>query len=316
MHNITRFAAVLGCVSALAMAGCASNGAVTPMAGTTQQQAQQSFSGPDWHYVNGVLYHTPHYMATVKGAQSNHVPPPILLHYGNGPTLLAPKIYLTLWGYKTYGDANKVAKLLKSYIKNLGGSPLDNVETQYYMTVSGKNVNITNPSNQMGGIWKDQTNAVPANPSDSQVAAEALQAVAHFGYDANGSYVVATPHGHSTSGFGTQWCAYHSNTSSNGKYVSYTNLPYMPDAGASCGANFISPPSDETGADEGVTIVEGHEYAESITDPTPFNGWNSSYGEIGDLCAWTNVQNDPFHSKSYSAQPEYSNATQSCVHSY
>ncbi len=55
-----------------------------------------------------------------------------------------------------------------------------------------------------------------------------------------------------------------------------------------CGANFISPPKDESGADEGVTIVEGHEYAESVTDPNPPSGWyNNSYGEIGDICAWT-----------------------------
>jgi len=316
MHNYTRFAAVLGCVSALAMAGCASNGAVTPVAGTAQQQAQQSFSGPDWHYANGVLYHTPHYMVTVKGAHANHVPPPILLNYGGGPVLLAPHAYLILWGYKTYGDPDKVAKLLKSYLKSMGGSGHNNIYTQYYMTQSAKNVNITNPTGQLKGVWKDQTNAVPANPTDAQVAAEALQGVAHFGYDANGSYIVATPHGHSSSGFGTQWCAYHSATTSNGKYVSYTNSPYMPDAGSNCGANFTTPPSDETGTDEGVTIVEGHEYGESVTDPTPFNGWNSSQGEIGDLCAWTDIQNDPFGKKSYTSQPMFSNATASCVQSY
>ena len=148
------------------------------------------------------------------------------------------------------------------------------------------------------------------------MAAEALQGVAHFGYDPNGSYVVATPHGHSTPGFGTSFCAYHDDASYNGQNVAFTNSPYMPDAGTSCGANFTAPPSDETGTDEGVTIVEGHEYAESITDPHPFNGWNSGDGEIGDLCAWTDIQNDPFGKKSYTAQPLYSNATQSCVHTY
>ncbi len=38
--------------------------------------------------------------------------------------------------------------------------------------------------------------------------------------------------------------------------------------------------------------------------------------EIGDICAWQNIQNDPFGSKSYTMQPMFSNATQSCVHSY
>lgn len=99
--------------------------------------------------------------------------------------------------------------------------------------------------------------------------------------------------------------------------VSYTNLPYMPDAGQSCGSNIISAPKDETGTDEGVTIVEGHEYGESVTDPNPGAGWyNNEYGEIGDACAWTNIQNDKFRKKSFTAQPMYSNASESCVHSY
>jgi len=316
MYRHSRLAAALGCVATLAMVGCATNSALAPLSGstTTQQQSHTVPTGPGWKFENGVLYHTPHYMATVHNA--SRVNPDILLTYGNGPVLVAPKVYLIFWGYKTYGDPDKVEKLLKNYVKHMGGSGHNNIYTQYYMKSGSKTTYITNPSKQLGGVWNDQTNAVPGNPTDSQVAAEALQGVAHFGYDPNGSYVVATPHGHSSSGFGTQWCAYHSATYSNGKYVSYTNSPYMPDAGSSCGANFTSPPSDETGTDEGVTIVEGHEYGESITDPVPFSGWNSGEGEIGDLCAWQDIQNDPFGKKSYTSQPMFSNATASCVQSY
>ncbi len=91
----------------------------------------------------------------------------------------------------------------------------------------------------------------------------------------------------------------------------------MPDAGGNCGANITTAPKDETGTDEGVTIVEGHEYGESVTDPNPPSGWYSNQaGEIGDACAWINIQNDPFGKKSYTSQPMYSNATESCVHSY
>jgi hypothetical protein len=36
--------------------------------------------------------------------------------------------------------------------------------------------------------------------------------------------------------------------------------------------------------DEGVTIVEGHEEGESITDPNPPSGWyKGGYGEIPDI---------------------------------
>lgn len=315
MHMHMRLAAVLGCMAALAMVGCSSsNGGMMPLGSTTQSQnASHSVSGPGWHEENGVLYHTPHYMVTRQNA--NHgMKGNIALSYGGGPVLVAPKVYLILWGYKTYGDADKVAKLLKKYIKSEGGSSYDNTVTQYYMTSGSKTLNITNPSKQLGGIWDDEVNSVPTHPSDSQVAQEALNGVSQFGYDPNGSYVVATPHSHSSFGFGSSWCAYHSNTFYNNQYVSYTNLPYMPDAGGNCGANIIGAPKGEMGVDEGVTIVEGHEYAESVTDPTPFSGWNSAFGEIGDLCAWYNIANDKMGKRSFTMQPEWSNASGSCVH--
>jgi len=272
--------------------------------------------GPDWIFKDGVLYHTPHYMATRSAAQ-HQVSRAILLDYGGGPVLVTPKVYIVFWGYKTYGDPDNVAKLLKTYSKHMGGSSHNNIYTQYYEKSGSTTTYITNPKKQLGGVWFDDTNAVPAHPTDSQVAAESLQLIAQVGYDANASYVVATPTGHSTIGFGTSWCAYHSATMSNNELVSYTNLPYMPDAGTSCGANFTSPPKDETSTDEGVTIVEGHEYGESVTDPNPPTGWyNNAEGEIGDICAWQDIQNDKFGKKQYTMQPMFSNATQSCVQGY
>jgi serine protease len=317
MYSHSRLVAVLGCAATLATVGCATNSGLAPSTGSTLQQSQSHTQfGAGWIYKDGVLYHTPHYMATAN-APRHDVSKAILLNYGNGPVLVKPKAYIIFWGYKTYGDTDGVAKLLQQYSKVMGGSSHNDIYTQYYEIVNSKTIDITNPKKQLGGVWFDDTNAVPAHPTDSQVAAEALNGVAKFGYHANGSYVVATPTGHSSAGFGSSFCAYHSATSYNGKLVSYTNLPYMPDAGGSCGANFTTPPSDESGVDEGVTIVEGHEYGESVTDPNPPSGWyNGLDGEIGDICAWQDIENDPFRSKSYTMQPMFSNATQSCVQSY
>jgi hypothetical protein len=66
-----------------------------------------------------------------------------------------------------------------------------------------------------------------------------------------------------------------------------------------------------------VTIVEGTEYGESITDPNPGSGWYSSeYGEIGNLCS--GLHNDRFGNKCYTMKAMYSNATSggSCVQTY
>ncbi len=55
--------------------------------------------------------------------------------------------------------------------------------------------------------------------------------------------------------------------------------------GSSCGANFVNPGA--AGAIDGVTIVDGHEYAEVITDQFPAGGWTDIQGEENaDKCAW------------------------------
>ncbi len=318
MFKRSRIAGILGCAAVLAIVGCSASSGLTPVNGTTaQQQSLKGIPTAGWVYKDGALYHVPHYMATRGNAPKIKVQPEIVLSYGNGPVLVKPHAYLIYWGYNTYGDPDSVKALLSNYIKVMGHSGHNKIYTQYYQKVGSVTTYIKNERGQETGVWEDDVDSVPANPTDAQVAAEAAAGVAHFGYDPNGSYVVATPHGRSSIGFGTQWCAYHSATYVNSKLVSYTNLPYMPDAGASCGANFITPPSDETGTDEGVTIVEGHEYGESVTDPNPPTGWyNSQGGEIGDLCAWQDIQNDPFRSYSYTSQPMFSNKTQSCVQTY
>ena len=315
MFKRSQLVGILGCAAMLAIVGCSANSGVTPTSGTSAQQSLKvSPSGSGWIQQDGVVYHTPHYMVTREMA-SHQINPLILLTYGGGAVLVKPKAYVIYWGYTTYGDPNSVKPLLSNYLRVMGHSGHNNIYTQYYMKSGTTTIDIKNPRGQLGGVWEDDTNPVPQNPTDAQVAAEAAAGVAHFGYNPNGSYIVATPHGRSSSGFGTSYCAYHSATKVSGKVVSYTNLPYQPDAGSSCGANFISPPSDETGADEGVTIVEGHEYGESVTDPNPFSGWNSPQGEIGDLCAWTNIQNDPFRAKSYTSQPMFDNKTAACEQS-
>jgi len=99
---------------------------------------------------------------------------------------------------------------------------------------------------------------------------------------------------------------------SSGGTIAWTNLPYMPDAGASCGAGSVNSP----GTLDGVTIVGGHEQGETETDPFPNSGWlDNSNAENGDKCAWTNLINNP-NAGGYPTQPLWSNANNGCVQSY
>ena len=206
-----------------------------------------------------------------------------------------PKVYLVFWGSQwNNNDPSGEATILENFLSGVGGSSWQNTVTQYCQGVASGTVSCNGAGqaagNQTGSFvnsWYDNGSAAPTRPSQSQLAAEAVRAAQHFsnttaGSNASVQYVIATATKNSASGFGTQYCAWHSATSSSYGNLAYTNLPYMTDAGASCGANF-----NGLGPNAGITIVEGHEMAETITDQFPSSGWLDSSGEeIGDKCAW------------------------------
>jgi len=196
----------------------------------------------------------------------------------------ADKVYLVYFGSQWNGnDPSGEAAIQQSFFNHVGGSSWNNSVTQYFDTTG----NATNPTGVLAGTWFDNASAAPSHPTQSQLAAEAANAAAHFGNTtatANSTvqYVINTATGNSISGFGTQFCAWHSSTSSSYGTLAYTNMPYITDAGASCGAGF-----NGLGPNAGITIVGGHEFAETETDIFPNGGWLDSGGaENGDKCAW------------------------------
>src|SRR5579862_3984778 len=206
-----------------------------------------------------------------------------------------PKIYLVLWGSQwNNNDPSGEEAILYNFYSGVGGSSWSNSVIQYCQGVASGTVSCNgagtaagNQLNMLAGVWYDNASAAPSRPKQSQIAAEAARAAGHFGntsasHNASVQYVIATAHGNSSSGFGSQYCAWHSSTGSSYGNITYTNLPYITDAGASCGANF-----NGLGRFAGITIVSGHEMAESITDQFPSTGWLDSNGaENGDKCAW------------------------------
>ena len=247
----------------------------------------------------------------------------------------APRIYLVFWGSQwDNNDPSGEAGLLENFLPGASGSSWLNSVTQYCQGVAsgtyfcnGAGTPAGNATGEFAGYWYDNASAAPKHPTQSQLANEAVNAASHFGEtsvadNANAQYVIATATGNSSSGFGTRYCAYHSSTSSSYGDVAYTNLPYITDAGTSCGANF-----NGLGPDAGITIVEGHEAAETITDQFPSGGWLDSSGyENGDKCAWITTGNQgaaadvSFSTGTYPVQSLWSNAFNNdsggCVLSY
>ncbi len=297
-------AAALSAVAALATAGCGA-GNLAPVIGASSSQ---------WIADGGVVYYRPHYSPTRESA--SHVQPALFeVPYLGGAVILQPKVYFDFWGFKKYGDPDKIRPLLIDYAKAMGGSGHNNIETQYYQGSTASKTFITNPADQFGGSWIDNA-AVPKTPTDPQIAAEALKAVDHFGYDADGVYFVVTPHAHGEANFPEHWCSYHSATVVKKQTIAYVYFPYLPDGGSSCGANSIKPPAGESAPDEGVTIMAGHEIGETITDPTPSTAWDGPSGEIADVCAFNNIANDTFGKRKFTMQEMVSDASESCVQTY
>lgn len=226
------------------------------------------------------------------------------LAYGGGPVVTNPKIYIVYWGSQwgtgstITNDPSGVAPLQLGFFQHAYGSgdTWSNSVTQYCQGVAvgttqcgSSGTHVGHPaSNPVGGTWLDSGVTSPTKPTQSQIASEAVRAASHFGVTGtNVEIIVDSAHGITPSGFGTQYCAWHSSTTASGSSLPYTNMPYVPDAGSSCGANFVAATSGVKGSTEGETIVGGHEYAETVTDPTPSNGWVDGGGaENGDKCAW------------------------------
>ncbi len=262
----------------------------------------------------------------VKGSHSAKPHRSVNLYYHGGAIQQSVRVVIVYWGTDWTTSAYSSAQsYVNGFFNGVGGSSWANSTTQYCSGVASGTVQCgtagTHPTNPASAatIVYDST-SVPSSPTQSQIAARAAAAANTYGNDANTNYMVFTPSGHSQSGFGTQWCAYHSSSGS----VSYSYMPYQPDAGASCGMNFVN--SGSAGYFDGFSIVGGHEYGETVTDPYPSSGWLDSNGsENGDKCAWISsgqgaAADVSLSTGSYAVQSLWSNAFNSgsggCVLSY
>jgi serine protease len=258
---------------------------------------------------------------------------------GIGVTSGTPRVYLVFYGsqWTSGGDPNGAATYLQNLFRGIGtgGELWSGTMTQY---CDGPTVpagaTTCNPnstphvgypsSGALAGVWFDTAAASPTNATATQLAQEAINAAAHFGNttaSANryAQYVVVSPSGTHPDGFNTptaNYCAWHNYTTSSYGDIAFSNMPYVTDMGASCGQNFVN--SGSAGLLDGFSIVNGHEYAETLTDQNPAGGWTSITGqENGDECAWISsgqgaAANVSMGNGAYAMQSTWSNDTNQC----
>ena len=278
---------------------------------------------------------------------------------GIGVTSGTPKVYVVVYGsqWGTAGtDANGNMTLsndpvgavpyLEGLFKGLGtgGELWSGTMTQYCDGSLVSNGATFCPSGAphigyptggaLAGIWYDNSVSSPSQATGAQLAQEAIKAAQHFGNTTAASnryvqYVILSPTGTHPDGFNTssgQFCAWHDwngdqNVTSPVGDVAFTNMPYVYDMGTSCGTGSVN--GSTAGKRDGFSIVEGHEYAETVTDQNPAGGWTnhtgSSYNgqENGDECAWISsgqgaTANVVMGNGTYPMQSTWSNDTNEC----
>lgn len=289
MHARAFMSALTAAMATLLLAGAAS--AAAPAAAGAPGTAKV-FRPVGFHQATGVA---PAAAPAAAGAN---------LVYNGGSVFTTPSLFIIFWGpewntgWTTGGFTSAQAQTyLSTFFGGVGGNSWLNSTTQFCQGIATGSVScgtggthVTNPAGQLRGTWVDTT-AVPTRPTDNNVRAAAQRGASHFGYVRNALYMVFTPHNKSISGFGTQFCAYHDNTTFNGQPLAYANMPFAPDAGRSCGVNFVNATNSTFGNGffDGLSIVAGHEYAEAVTDAFPSQriAWLDTSGqENADKCAW------------------------------
>jgi serine protease len=251
------------------------------------------------------------------------LPYPGNMAYWGGHVQVSPKVFLVYWGWGEPGafpanqkcapetltegsvtatlacDPDGAGQRMADFVYQLGGTHWAGVQTQYYQTSHGHRQFITNPTDQLGGIWVDDSNDIsglphtnannPPGPRNtySDLAQEAARAVAFFGITdlSNADIVIAQPAKYSDPNALQQgYCAFHDYTQpvlEHGIYdgiqpdIAYTNMPYVlainfaPLLGGPptnvCGENAVN--TGAAGKLDGESIVLGHEIEETVTDP-------------------------------------------------
>ncbi|MDX6430301.1 MAG: hypothetical protein QOE54_2667 [Streptosporangiaceae bacterium] len=346
-------------LSALALAAATLVSATSAQASTGPRPKNPYSPAYQHPYRQGVVPTRETY-SKMRGWQRTHPAAALAtndLNYGGGVdgigvTTGHPKVYLVFWGSQwgsasTNGSGDTVfssdsvgeAAKLQEMFKGLGTNNelWSGVNTQYCegiatgsQTCPSNSAHVGYPSGgALSGVWADNAAAQPASPTATQLGQEAVKAASHFGNtnaaaNRNAQYVILSASGTHPDSFPSGgWCAWHdwngdvSESSSVGD-IAFTNMPYVHDQGTSCGQNFVN--SGSAGATDGVTMVEGHEYSETITDQNPAGGWTDSSGQENmDKCAWVapgntgGAANLAVATGSFAMQGTWSNEAHGCA---
>lgn len=231
------------------------------------------------------------------------------ISYHGGPVMLGAVnlyyIWYGNWDFKPNTADTQTRTILNSFGGAIGNNNanatgvIGQTPTQPYFNI---NTTYFNSAGQAvsGTVTAPQSTTIPANArygtgnglalTDAgveQIVADAIAGGLGTGGDQNGVYFVLTSHDVTeTSGFCTQYCAWHSYGTLGTKNIKFgfvgNPASQCPSA---CSAQQLTP-NGNLAADAMANLI-AHELSESVTDPN-LNAWFDRTGqENADKCAWT-----------------------------
>ena len=229
------------------------------------------------------------------------------LSYRGGPLLQNGKLQLIFWNSTVPQQAE-----LPGYYQTVGNSPYFDWLSEY-----DTNGMAIKRSNYLGAFVDNAAGAAGSTITNAQIGQELEKLIVAGSVPAPDNDTLYMFHfppnvsidldGQATSC--AQFCAYHyTYTRSNGQNVMYGVMPDLGSgqcAGGGCGPNSVF---------DNTTLVAAHEWIEATTDPAvginTLSWYNDSYGEIGDICAWTGPGG---RIGQYLVQEEWSNKAGACI---
>jgi hypothetical protein len=286
----------------VALAGCSDSAGVTAPKTAASDGVQVASEHLGIVPVRGAQNLHLHAARGGAGAVGAAVPTGNGINYHNGPVLMATKVAAVYWsGSRIYnggptpgttGAGSADGSLTGYVMAHIGGTPYFNINTTYTNSAGTKIGNSVTYTQ----FWANNSYAVPTGTqsvSDASMLAM-LQYAFNNGkltYDANTLYNIFTAGTVNLGGgFGTQYCAYHSDgyvtVAGVSKHVLYSAEPYDYGHASACSAGYASANGDAA-ADAEVSTMS-HELEETTTDPYGTGWWSSTTGEENaDMCAWT-----------------------------
>ena len=202
--------------------------------------------------------------------------------YHGGPVMLNKvNMYYIWYGAWNFGNDN-TNTILNTFGSYVGGTPYFNINMTYYngsnQAVSGQ-VALPNSTTDTGSQGSALSDSAVEKIVAAALSSGALPA------DPNGVYFVLTSKEVTeTSGFCTQYCAWHTHGTINGQDIKYGFVGNPLQCPSACSAQTVTP-NNNLGAD-GMANLIAHELAGSVTDPD-LNAWFDQRGyENADKCAW------------------------------